>query len=256
MNFNLTGLFYSTYHALSALIQNFINGLRKANSNRMKVRKFVIGDIHSHYDEMMELFELVQFDFEKDLLISLGDLVDRGPKPIEVINKLMEIKNFIHILGNHDDFCCQYLSDNRQTPEWISQGGQSTFDAYENSPENRNKHLTFLKKAKLYHIDEENRLFVHGGFNHKIPFNKQLDDKKLLIWDRSLVYSAREFEKKDQQFTEFSEIFIGHTPTQLFREDTPKKFSNLWMLDTGVHIKGKLSIMDIETKAFWQSTTR
>ncbi|MGM0407459.1 MAG: metallophosphoesterase [Bacteroidota bacterium] len=221
-----------------------------------KERKFVIGDIHSHYDEMIELFGKVKFNYDTDTLISLGDLVDRGPKPIEVIETLMKIKKFIHILGNHDEWCYQYLLNNNQPIEWISQGGQSTLNAYKSDHEFQVRHIPFFEKAKLYYIDNENRLFVHGGFNHRIPFNLQLDNKELLIWDRSLVLTAIEYEQYNQTFPEFSEIFVGHTPTQFIKENIPKKFSNLWMLDTGVYISGKLTIMNIETKEYWQSTSQ
>jgi len=219
----------------------------------MTERKFVIGDIHSHYDEMMELFEVVQFNFETDILISLGDLVDRGPKPIEVVETLMKIKNFIHILGNHDEWCYQYLLNNKHPVAWISQGGRSTLHAYRNNPEYREKHLPFFEKARLYYIDE-NRLFVHGGFNPEIPFSLQRDNKELLIWDRSLIFTAMEYEQNNKEFTEFGEIFVGHTPTQLIGENVPKKYSNLWMLDTGVYLSGRLTIMNIETREFWQTT--
>jgi len=221
-----------------------------------KERKFVIGDIHSHYDEMMELFEKVNFDFDDDTLISLGDLVDRGPKPIEVIETLMKIKKFIHILGNHDEWCYQYLVNKDQPAEWISQGGESTLKAYLNNQAYQESHISFFEKARLYYIDEANRLFVHGGFNHRIPFNLQLDNKELLTWDRSLVLTAMEYEQYDQTFSEFSEIFVGHTPTQFIKESIPKKFGNLWMLDTGVYISGLLSILDVESKEFWQSTSK
>lgn len=221
-----------------------------------KFRKFVIGDIHSHYDEMIELFQIVDFDVDNDTLISLGDLVDRGSNPLEVIETLMKIKKFVHILGNHDEWCYQYLLNKNQPFEWISQGGQTTLSAYINNPEFSERHITFFDRAKLYYIDSENRLFVHGGFNHRIPFHLQKDNKELLIWDRSLVLTAMEYEQYDQTFTEFKEIFVGHTPTQFIKEDIPKKFSNLWMLDTGIYFSGKLTIMNIETKEYWQSTSK
>lgn len=220
----------------------------------MKGRKFVIGDIHSHYDEMIELFECIKFNFDTDILISLGDLVDRGPKPIEVIETLMQVKNFIHILGNHDEWCYQHLKFNRQSTDWTSQGGASTLNAYSKNPKVKEKHIEFFEKAKLYHIDEDARLFVHGGFNHRIPFDLQIDNKELLIWDRSLVLTAIEYDQSGLTFKEFTEIFVGHTPTQFIKESIPKRFSNLWMLDTGVYISGKLTIMNIETKEYWQST--
>jgi len=217
-------------------------------------RKFVIGDIHSHYDQFIEVLDKAGFQNDKDILISLGDLVDRGPKPIEVVEKVMEIKNFIHILGNHDVWCYQFLKHNYKPNIWISQGGSSTVRAYSGKPELIKKHRDFFKKARLYYIDEESRLFVHGGFNPDIPFKNQSDDKELLIWDRSLFKKAMEYDRSDKKFDEFTEIYIGHTPTQFIHESLPVKYSNLWMLDTGVYLSGILTIMDIKTKQYWQSS--
>ena len=67
-----------------------------------------------------------------------------------------------------------------------------------------------------------------------------------------------EHEHHNQTIPHFNEIFVGHTPTQLInKESIPTKFSNLWMLDTGIfYISGKLSIMNIDTKEFWQSSSK
>ncbi len=222
----------------------------------LKPQKFVIGDIHGHYDELMELFDCVNFQFDNDVLISLGDLVDRGPKPLEVVEKMMQIKNFKHILGNHDEWCYQYLKNNKAPSSWTSQGGAITMNAYKEKPELKEKHIGFFEKAKLYFIDVDSRLFVHGGYNPRISFQQQKNNKELLIWDRSLISTAIEYDRTNQSFEEFSEIFIGHTPTQFIGKSIPVKFANLWMLDTGVFQSGKLTIMNIETKEYWQSTSK
>jgi serine/threonine protein phosphatase 1 len=70
------------------------------------------------------------------------------------------------------------------------------------------------------------------------------------------VLTAIEYEQYNQSISHFNEIFVGHTPTQFIKESSPKKFSNLWMLDTGVYLSRKLSIMDIETKEYWQSNSK
>jgi serine/threonine protein phosphatase 1 len=51
----------------------------------------------------------------------------------------------------------------------------------------------------------------------------------------------------------FSEIYIGHTPTIFYGETEPMNAENMWNIDTGAAFTGKLSIMDINTKQFWQS---
>ncbi len=219
-------------------------------------RKFVIGDIHGHYDELMELFDRVNFQFKTDVLVSLGDLIDRGPKPLEVIEKLMLVENFTHILGNHDEWCYQYLKNNKTPIAWTTQGGATTVNAYKENPELKKTHIEFFEKARLSFIDVNSRLFVHGGYNPRIPFSLQKDNKELLIWDRSLILAAIKYEETNQIFNEFTEIFVGHTPTQFIGQSIPIKIANLWMLDTGVYKSGKLTIMNIETKEYWQSTAK
>jgi len=51
----------------------------------------------------------------------------------------------------------------------------------------------------------------------------------------------------------FKEIYIGHTATTAWDKDTPMQAGNIWNLDTGAGFKGRLTIMDIDTKEFWQS---
>jgi len=52
---------------------------------------------------------------------------------------------------------------------------------------------------------------------------------------------------------DYSEVFIGHTSTQFWKCDEPMNAANIWNLDTGGGWFGKVSIMDIDTKEFWQS---
>jgi serine/threonine protein phosphatase 1 len=248
---NISNVFPIKQYSPKAVLENHIINAKLVIMGN--VRKFVIGDIHSHYDEFIEVLDRAGFQYDNDLLISLGDLVDRGPKPIEVVEKVMQIKNFIHILGNHDEWCYQFLKYDYKPYIWTSQGGMSTVNAYSKKPEMIKKHREFFEKAKLYHIDEESRLFVHGGYNWEIPFKEQSHDKELLIWDRSLFSKAIEYDQSGKTFDEFKEIFIGHTPTQHIGSTVPKKLSNLWMLDTGIYLFGKLTIMNIETKEYWQS---
>ena len=62
---------------------------------------YVISDIHGEYDMFMELLRLIDFSYA-DTLYILGDVVDRGPHPIAVLQKLMKMPNVIPIVGNHE----------------------------------------------------------------------------------------------------------------------------------------------------------
>ena len=63
--------------------------------------RYIVGDIHGCYQQYQMLLEKIQFS-EKDELYVLGDVVDRGPEPIKVLQDMMKRTNVIFILGNHD----------------------------------------------------------------------------------------------------------------------------------------------------------
>ena len=64
---------------------------------------YVIGDVQGCYDELIALTNKIKFNPSKDKLIFAGDLVNRGPKSLEVLNFCINNKNSIKaVLGNHD----------------------------------------------------------------------------------------------------------------------------------------------------------
>ena len=67
-----------------------------------KGRDFVVGDIHGHYDLLMEGLEARGFDRETDRVFSCGDLVDRGPKNQKTLALIRE-PWFHAVRGNHED---------------------------------------------------------------------------------------------------------------------------------------------------------
>jgi serine/threonine protein phosphatase 1 len=53
--------------------------------------------------------------------------------------------------------------------------------------------------------------------------------------------------------TRFREIFIGHTSTTYWDTDKPMNAGNIWNVDTGAGNRGRLTIMEVSTKTYWQS---
>ena len=51
----------------------------------------------------------------------------------------------------------------------------------------------------------------------------------------------------------YDEIFIGHTPTTNYDIDTPMNKCNVWNVDTGAAFSGRITVMDIDSKRYWQS---
>ena len=67
----------------------------------MESRTIVVGDIHGCYDELMDLLDQVNFG-PKDRVVSVGDLVTKGPKNREVLELFMTDARFSAVMGNHD----------------------------------------------------------------------------------------------------------------------------------------------------------
>ena len=63
---------------------------------------YVIGDIQGCYDEFVQLLELVQFDSASDDLWLVGDLVNRGPYNVAVMDLIISLPKTVAVLGNHD----------------------------------------------------------------------------------------------------------------------------------------------------------
>ena len=66
------------------------------------MRYVFVSDIHGKFDLLVEALNGVNFNKEKDTLVSVGDPFDRGPASKEVLDYLLSCPNRILIWGNHD----------------------------------------------------------------------------------------------------------------------------------------------------------
>lgn len=71
-------------------------------------RTIIVGDLHGCADELVELLDLIKFKPGEDRLISVGDIVDRGPKISECFQIMREYKAWV-ALGNHEEPFLKWL---------------------------------------------------------------------------------------------------------------------------------------------------
>jgi len=72
----------------------------------------IIGDVHGCLDEMLSLLEIAKQRTNKNLVtILVGDMVNKGPKNIEMLDYLMENESFYCVRGNHDQKVLQQYFD-------------------------------------------------------------------------------------------------------------------------------------------------
>lgn len=226
-------------------------------------RTLAIGDIHGGFKALKQIFERADVT-ENDKLIFLGDYVDGWSESSQTIRFLIELsekQECIFIKGNHDAWCEDWLCFGKSEDVWLFNGGKSTVESYsEYSLEDLEMHLEFFQRMKNYYVDEENRLFIHAGYSSMHGPEKEVYLSNYR-WDRTLWETAVAMDKKLEKNSElypkrlllYNEIFIGHTPTLHLGIGEPVNKANIWNLDTGAAFTGALTIMDINTKEFWQS---
>lgn len=226
-------------------------------------RTFVIGDIHGGLRGLHQIIERAKVA-KTDTLIFLGDYVDGWSESPEVIDYLISLENkqkCIFIKGNHDDLLLKWLEESKDNLQWYQHGGESTVLAYANvSIEKKLKHIEFLKNLKDYHLDNQNRLFIHAGFTNLNGVEYEYFPR-LFYWDRTLWETALALDTTipldsflyPKRLKLYKEIYIGHTPVTKIEQTIPIQKASVWNIDTGAAFFGPLTILDIDTKEFWQS---
>ena len=95
----------------------------------MKKRILVIGDIHGMWDRFMSLYGQIEYNPEEDMLIFLGDYIDRGDKPLHVLDWMYEHRedpNIIMLRGNHEQMLLDFYASGESGELWLWNGGDKT----------------------------------------------------------------------------------------------------------------------------------
>lgn len=140
---------------------------------------FVFGDVHSFYDELMTALNDAGFDYDNNdhIIVSLGDLFDRGRKSREVlkfINSFPEERK-ICIIGNHELLMEDLIARGVSYGHDISNGTMSTVEQITNiyghdrsaiADMRTNESWAKYRKSWRWYYETDNCIFVHGW----IPF--------------------------------------------------------------------------------------
>ena len=103
-------------------------------------------------------------------------------------------------------------------------------------------------------------MFVHAGFTNLNGVEHEFFPK-MFYWERTLWETALALNPVlttdsvfyPKRLTLYKVIYIGHTPVSRIVETTPIQKANVWNIDTGAAFKGPLTILDVDSKQFWQS---
>ena len=202
-------------------------------------RTVVVGDIHGCYEELLALVQSVGLD-ESDRLISVGDLVTKGPKSREVLELFMRDGRFSAVLGNHDRALLEYWKGSRRKKDLKPSQKKCAKELAEQS----DLYTTFLESLPPY-IDLGTHVVIHAGLRPGSRLEWQsLDDLtalRTLGLDRESRTGTPWYEVYDGDAT----ALFGHWPSATLRRG-PRAIG----LDTGCVYGYKLTGYVVETGEF------
>lgn len=214
----------------------------------MPYRQIVIGDVHGHYDTLVDLLEAIALSHD-DKVYFLGDLIDRGPQSKQVVQLVME-EGYQCLLGNHEHMLLETLGkggiNNHRLQGWLYGGGYATLVSYEHHVPQ--EHLDWMKKLPT-HLDLGDVWLVHGGVHPQIPLEDQTAEQ--FCWIRD------EFHAMSQPYFADKQIITGHTITFTFPGVEPGKLvkGQGWLdIDTGAYHpnSGWLTGLDVTNNLVYQ----
>ena len=220
--------------------------LVKIWDKEIKGKVWAVGDIHGCYNLLMTRLKEIGFDFENDLLVAVGDLVDRGTQNIQCI-ELLSKPWFTSVRGNHEDLCIGGLHNESYKRCHVANGGEWFYMLDGQAMYNIAK--TFAELPVVLEISHNGKKFgfVHGHIEQnnwdefKETFTQEprvsRDSSELAMWGRERL------NDENQQYTHVSgvdAVIMGHTVTQ-----KPCKRDNCYWIDTGAVHWGTMTILDL-----------
>lgn len=219
-------------------------------------RLYAIGDIHGRCDLLDRLLAEIKSQaagpVRKNILVFLGDYVDRGSASREVVDRVVNLVwpgwDIVALRGNHDQMVLEFLGNPAFYRAWSDCGGTETLISYGIRPPGFDRpddyvrardefleklppsHLAFLRALPYSHIVGD-YIFVHAGVRPDFPLDRQKPED--LMWIRDEFLESHRLLGKV--------VVHGHTPSE-----APVVRPNRIGVDTGAYATDCLTALVLE----------
>lgn len=206
---------------------------------------WVVGDIHGMYNLLMTKMRQQGFDTDKDILLSVGDLVDRGPDSVKCLELLDKIW-FYAVRGNHEQMMYESITNpDFNVALWFRNGGE-WFSSYNKNSDIIQRidaimaRLPLTRTVKLPDgtiiglVHAEPPMDWSDRFNNDITY-----DQETAIWSRNMIrrYQYKDF---DWNVKNVDHVYCGHTIAQ-----NPLTKGNISWIDTGAFHTNNLTMLKL-----------
>ena len=213
-------------------------------------RILVVGDLHEMYKDFHHLlYDLVQYDPQKDFLILLGDYIDKGNRPIETIEAVMglcqESPHVIALRGNHEEMMVASVKYRDERRYWLKYGGVETLQSFGGVGNDSDilfvpsDYISWLKGLKPYH-ETENFIFCHATPLPHIEMKSQPSDG--LRWR----FIPNDIEPRH---CSGKTIICGHSAQ---KNGKVLERDGIICIDTYSYGEGNLTALEVESMTAWQ----
>lgn len=227
---------------------------------------YVMTDIHGEYQRFLQMLQLIEFS-DSDTLFILGDVIDRGPEPVNLLKDLSCRSNVYCLMGNHefaaihilDTLLVEINDDNYESHidesvidklfEYQQNGGDVTLKQfYDLSHDERLDLLDYLNDLPLYDVVEMNEKTFILSHTGNINGAKKLSQHSV----EELLFYRADYERCDFADTDCF-VLGGHTPT-INITGKPEIYckNNCINLDCGAVFGGRLACLRLnDFKTFY-----
>lgn len=211
----------------------------------MAGRTIAIGDIHGCATALRTLLELLDLAAD-DTLVTLGDVIDRGPDSREVIEQLLAVNErcqLVPILGNHEQMLLDAIQGRIMLQDWLMHGGAETLDSYGPGAalmEVPIPHIDFVCSWGDYY-ETNSHFFAHGNYLPKKKLAKQ-------PWEETRWQSLKQYLPAPHSSGKTA--VVGHTAN---KRGEVVNYGHLVCIDTYCNGGGWLTAFEPETSTIWQT---
>ena len=212
------------------------------------MRTLAIGDIHGASTALDALLATVA-PIPQDLLVFLGDYVDRGPDSKGVLDRLIALATagqpMVCLRGNHELMMLRARHDRSELKMWLGVGGTQAIGSYAVNGMRAHLdsvppiHWAFLEKGCVDYFETDTHIFVHAGVDPSRPLDEQ--SEMMLFW---------EFVNAPIRHASGKRVICGHSSQ---RSGLPRAWRTTVCLDTGAYAGGWLTCLDVHSGTFWQA---
>lgn len=203
----------------------------------MAARTIVVGDIHGCYDELMALLEKAELALD-DRVVSVGDLVTKGPKNREVFEKFMTDERFTAVIGNHD-LALRTKWNGERIKLKVAQKV-----VHKELKGEKDKYLSFLNRLP-FTIDLGSHLVVHAGLRPNVELYSQTTDDLTQLRTLGKDRESHDGTPWYHVYSGEKTVLFGHWPAP-----EPRRGKNAIGIDTGCVYGYNLTAYIIETEEF------